>query len=112
MRVNPALDHPKALLQVELPEGLAKFKERVSTPDGIHEDVQFPSFLLDPREQGLDRARTRVVDQGRDSDSSPRRHALRGLLDRFQPAAQVKSRNRPASGARLVLAASSDPCSR
>jgi hypothetical protein len=53
-----------------------------------------------------------VVDHGRDPDSSPRRHALRGLLDRFQPAAQVKSRNRPASGARLVLAASSDPCSR
>src|SRR5215831_18965252 len=106
------IDHPKALLQVELPEGLAKFKERVSTPDGIHEDVQFASFLRDPREQRLDRARTRVVDHGRDPDSSPRRHALRGLLDRFQPATQVKKSNRPASVARLVLAASSDPCIR
>jgi hypothetical protein len=91
MRVNAAFDHAKALLQVELPEGFSKFEERVSPPNGINEEVEPALFLPDLREQRLDGPRIRVVDHNGDPNPSSRGHALGGLFNRFQAAAQFKT---------------------
>ena len=101
-----------ALLQVELPEGLAKFKKRASTPDGIHEDVQVSLVLArsalatpGPRQdsRGRPRPRPRFLPAPSRAPRSPRS---------FPAGRSSQKSNRLASAAHLVLAASSDPCSR
>src|ERR1700751_1627224 len=92
MRVDAVFDHAKALLQVELPESFPEFEKRVSAPDCIYQDVQPALFLLDLREQLLDRARARVVDHHRCAYSCPGVRSLRRLFNRRETVAQVKPR--------------------
>src|ERR1700751_644357 len=95
MRVDAVFDHAKALLQVDLPESFPEFEKCVSAPHCIYQDVQPALFLLDLREQLLDRARARVVDHHRDAYSSPHGHSLRRLFNRLETVAQVKPRIAP-----------------
>src|ERR1700751_606142 len=92
MRVDAVFDHAKALLQVDLPESFPEFEKCVSAPHCIYQDVEPALFLLDLREQLLDRARARVVDHHRDAYSSPHGHSLRRLFNRLETVAQVKAR--------------------
>src|SRR6266478_6163085 len=67
VRVKSAFHHLEAFWQIELPEGFAKFQERISTPDVIDQDVQLTLLLLDPGDEHPDGLAVGMVDDRGDA---------------------------------------------
>src|SRR6267143_5659108 len=84
VRVKRAFHHLEAFWQVELPEGFAKFQERISSPDVIDQDVELTVLLLDPGDEPLDGPAVGMVEDGGDAYPSVRRHPLRRFFNRLQ----------------------------
>ena len=84
VRVKRAFHHLEAFWQIELPEGFAKFQERISTPDVIDQDVELAFLLLDPGDEHPDGLAVSMVDDRGDPYSPARRHPLRRFFNRLQ----------------------------
>src|SRR6266849_6478210 len=84
VRVKRAFHHLEAFWQVELPEGFAKFQERISAPDGIDQDVELTLFLLDPGDEHPDGLAVGMVDDRGDAYPPARRYSLRRFFNRLQ----------------------------
>ena len=90
MREDGVFDHRQSLCEIDLPEGLAEFDVGVSAPDVIHENVQFPLLLANPRDQLLHLLCIAMVHDNGDALAAARVHHFRCFFNRLRPPCEIE----------------------
>src|SRR5580700_8437723 len=81
--MNRLTEHPQAVVEVGVPEGLAEFGESVAAPDVVDEDVEAVVAALDQRDQLFHLRGIGVIDADGNAVAAGGSDELGGFLDGF-----------------------------
>src|SRR6202521_4615157 len=84
--MNCLLQHAQAVIEVDRPECLAEFRERVAAPHVIDQNVQSLVPPLDGSDQLFHIRRLGVIDSNGNAAPAGGRDEFSGFFDRFRPA--------------------------
>ncbi len=84
VRMDRVLHHCEALLDIDIPEGLAPFGEGVAAPDIVNEDVELAVVGAHPFKQLGDRGLLGVINAHGDARAAGGGDLLGGLFDRLR----------------------------